>query len=86
MPLPLLPPLCLNNLSVHLREAGRGAEVLAAIEEAVSIYRDLATRIPARFGPDLLRSLNNLAEIRAAMGDHPGAERARAERDALMAE
>jgi tetratricopeptide (TPR) repeat protein len=51
----------LNNLSVRLAEVGRREEGLAAIEEAVDVYRRLAAANPAAYEPGLASSLNNLA-------------------------
>ena len=44
---------CLNNLSVRLADAGRRVEALAAIEEAVKVYRRLAEANAAAYEPDL---------------------------------
>ena len=44
-------------LSDDLSEAGNQAGALAAIREAVGTYRRLARDNPARFAPDLERSL-----------------------------
>jgi len=49
----------LNNLSNDYAAAGRGAEALDAIEEAVAIRRGLADADPARYEHDLAMSLNN---------------------------
>ena len=49
------------SLSVHLGQAGRREEALAASEEAVAAYRELAGNNMAAYGPDLARSLNNLS-------------------------
>jgi hypothetical protein len=43
----------LNNLSNHLDDVGRREEGLAAIEEAVGVYRSLADADPAEYLPDL---------------------------------
>ena len=48
-------------LASHLRDLGRREEALAAIEEAVALYRDLAAARPEAFIPDLATSLNNLS-------------------------
>ena len=63
----------LNNLSVHLSEAGDRAGALTAIREAVDIYRRLALANPARFEPDLAMSLNNLSNRLGEAGDRAGA-------------
>ncbi|MEQ8249262.1 MAG: tetratricopeptide repeat protein [Alphaproteobacteria bacterium] len=60
----------LNNLSNDLSAAGRSAEALAAIEEAVKVNRGLASENPARFAPDLASSLNNLSVHLSAAGRH----------------
>jgi tetratricopeptide (TPR) repeat protein len=49
----------LLDLSNRLGELGRGEEALAAIDEAVTIRRDLARAWPDAFLPDLAASLNN---------------------------
>ncbi|MGO1025697.1 tetratricopeptide repeat protein [Streptomyces rubiginosohelvolus] len=51
----------LNNLSVRLGEAGRRAEGLTAIEEAVGHYRALAEATPDAYLPHLATALNNLS-------------------------
>jgi hypothetical protein len=51
----------LTNLANRLSDAGDGAGALAAIREAVDIYRRRAQDNPARFAPDLAASLNHLA-------------------------
>jgi len=51
----------LNNLSAQLRELGRREEALAAIQEAVTIRRELAAARPDAFRPGLAVSLTNLA-------------------------
>ncbi len=63
----------LNNMSVHLSNAGDGAGALAAIREAVEILRRLAQDNPARFAPDLALSLNNLSNRLSDAGDGAGA-------------
>jgi Tetratricopeptide repeat len=47
----------LNNLSVRLVGLGRREEALAAIQEAVTIRRELATRWPDAYQHDLEQSL-----------------------------
>ena len=47
----------LNGHSVDLSDAGKEAEALEAIKDAVEIYRRLAADNPARFEPDLALSL-----------------------------
>ncbi|HSU04967.1 MAG TPA: tetratricopeptide repeat protein, partial [Acetobacteraceae bacterium] len=63
----------LNNLSVHLSDAGDAAGALAAIREAVETYRRLAQENAARFVPDLATSLNNLSLRLSDAGDAAGA-------------
>jgi hypothetical protein len=58
---------------------GRPAEALPVTEEAVTIRRELAAASPDRYRPDLVRSLNNLADVLAALGQHAGADAARNE-------
>ena len=53
--------LALNNLSNCLTELGRREEALAAIQEAVTIRRQLADARPDVFRPDLAMSLLNLS-------------------------
>jgi hypothetical protein len=73
----------LHNLSNHLREAGDGAGALAAIREAVEIYRRLAAANPARFEPDLALSLNNLSAGLSDAGDEQGAKAERREAEEI---
>ncbi len=58
----------LNNLSVRLAEVGRPHEALAAIEEAVTIRRNLTQTNPDTHLPDLALSLNNLSSRLSAVG------------------
>jgi tetratricopeptide (TPR) repeat protein len=51
-----------------LSDLGRREEALAAAEEAVSLYRRLASARPDAFLPDLAGSLNNLANMLSALG------------------
>ena len=69
--------MSLNNLSVRLGELGRREEALAAIQEAVTIRRELAAARPDAFRPDLASSLNNLSH---RLGE-PGAAGGGAGRD-----
>jgi tetratricopeptide (TPR) repeat protein len=59
----------LNNLSLHLADAGDGAAALAAIRDAVELDRRLAAASPARFEPELAQSLNNLSIRLAEAGE-----------------
>ncbi len=47
----------LNNLGIHLAELERREEALAAIQEAVTIRRELATRWPDAYQHELARAL-----------------------------
>ena len=58
----------LNNLSNRLADLGRREEALAAIEQAVTIRRQLAEARPDAFLPDLATSLNNLSNRLADLG------------------
>jgi len=51
----------LNNLSVRLAELGRREEALAAIEEAVTVRRELAARWPDVYQQELEQSLQVVA-------------------------
>ena len=51
----------LNNLSHRLAELHRREDALAAIEEAVTLYRQEAAARAEAFTPDLAMSLNNLS-------------------------
>ena len=50
----------LNNLGNRLSDLGRREDALAAAQEAVDLYRQLAADRPDAFLPDLAMSLNNL--------------------------
>ena len=67
----------LNNLSFRLADLGRREDALAAIQEAVTIRRELARARPDAFRPDLAGSLTNLS---SAAG-RPGLAGGRADRD-----
>jgi tetratricopeptide (TPR) repeat protein len=58
----------LNSLALRLSDLGRREEALAAIEEAVQLYRGLAGARPDAFIPDLATSLNNLAKMLSDLG------------------
>ena len=49
----------LSDLSTCLADLGRPEEALATIEEAVTIWRELARARPDAYLPDLATSLNN---------------------------
>jgi hypothetical protein len=52
----------------RLSDLGRREDALAAIEEAVTIRRQLAAARPAVFGARLASSLKDIAAILAALG------------------
>ncbi len=60
--------MSLNNLSNRLGDLGRREEALAAIQEAVTIRRELAAARPDAFRPDLAASLNNLSNRLGDLG------------------
>jgi hypothetical protein len=53
--------MSLNNLSVRLGDLGRREEALAAIEEAVTVRRELAARWPDVYQQELEQSLRVVA-------------------------
>jgi tetratricopeptide (TPR) repeat protein len=63
----------LNDLSVHLSNAGGSARALEAACQAVAIQRELMQVDPTRYSPDLAISLNNLSGALSTTGDHEGA-------------
>ncbi|HEX5289590.1 MAG TPA: tetratricopeptide repeat protein [Streptosporangiaceae bacterium] len=58
----------LNELSTRLADLGRREDALAAIEEAVEVYRRLAGEQPGRYRPGLAMALDNLSSRLAALG------------------
>ena len=58
----------LKNLSNRRADLGRREDALAAITEAVDLYRGLAADRPDAFTPDLASSLNNLSVQLAGLG------------------
>jgi tetratricopeptide (TPR) repeat protein len=72
----------LNNQSLRLGDLGRREEALAAIEEAVTIRRELAARMTV-FASPLRSSLLVLAKLLDAMGQPDDAESARVEAASL---
>ena len=60
--------MSLNNQSTALAALGRREDALAAITEAVEIYRELAAARPDAFRPDLAGSLNNQSTALAELG------------------
>ena len=67
----------LTDLSVRLGRLGRPEDALTAIEEAVTIRRELARARPDAFQPDLATSLNSLCAVLSDLGQARG----RADRD-----
>jgi tetratricopeptide (TPR) repeat protein len=63
----------LNNLSVRLSDLGQREAALAAIEEAVTIRRELTAARPDAFRPDLALSLNNLSNRLSDLGQRAAA-------------
>ena len=65
--------MSLNNLASSLSALGHREAALAAAQEAVDLYRALASSRPDAFTPDLARSLNNLASFLSALGHREAA-------------
>ena len=63
----------LNNLSISLGALGRREPALAAAEEAVQLYRELAASWPDRFRPGLAMSLITLASRLSDLGQREAA-------------
>ena len=59
----------LNNLAARRSDAGDSNGALAAIREAVEIFRRLAQEVPARFRPQLAGSLHNFSIALRDAGD-----------------
>ena len=76
----------LNNQSSRLAELGRREDALAAITEAVALYRELAAARPDAFRPDLALSLNNQSNRLADLGRREDALAAITEAVALCRE
>jgi hypothetical protein len=57
--------MSLNNQSKRLADLGRREDALTAIEEAVTIRRDLARGRPTRFASNLAGSLENQGAVSA---------------------
>jgi nucleoside phosphorylase/tetratricopeptide (TPR) repeat protein len=57
-----------NNLGNRLSALGKREEALAATQEAVETYRQLAQRNPDAFQPALAMSLNNLGAMLSELG------------------
>jgi tetratricopeptide (TPR) repeat protein len=58
----------LTNLSTRLAGLGRREDALAAIDEAVGLFRQLVVDRPEAFTPNLARSLHTLSGMQAALG------------------
>lgn len=58
----------LNNLSIRLGALGRHEDALTAIQEALTVRRELAAARPDTFLPDLATSLNNLSILLSQLG------------------
>jgi hypothetical protein len=75
--------MSLNNQSLRLAELGRREEALTAIEEAVTIRRDLAIIWPAVFADRLASSLDIQASTLSALGRPAEAQAAHDEANAI---
>jgi Flp pilus assembly protein TadD len=73
----------LTELSGRLEELGRSSEALVVLEDAVEIYRELASNRPDEFRPHLADVLGRLGAVLAALGRDVEAETARREAVAL---
>ena len=76
----------LNNLANMLSAVGRREDGLAAAEEAVALYRELARARPDAFTPHLAGSLTTLANMRSYVGRREDALAAAEEAVALRRE
>jgi len=76
----------LNNQSGRLAALGRREEALAAIEDAVTIRRELARARPAVFASRYASSLKTQAMILSALGRSAEAQGARDEAAAISTE
>src|ERR687896_682723 len=61
--------MALNNQSGRLADLGRREQALAAINEAVEVYQQLAEARPDAFLPDLARSLLVRGMVFSQMGN-----------------
>jgi hypothetical protein len=77
--------MSLNNQSACLSDLGRREEALGAIEEAVTIRRQLAARLPAVFANVCANSLEVKAHILSALGHVQQAQAARDEAEGFRA-
>lgn len=71
--------MSLSNQSNHLAGLGRREDALAAIDEAVTIRRGLASTWPVAFAQPLRRSLPARAQLLDSMSKSSEAEVARDE-------
>jgi hypothetical protein len=76
----------LNDLSSYLSDLGRQEEALAAIQEAVTTYRDLARTRPTVFASSYARSLQTQGTVLSALGRDAEAKAVRSEAARLLAE
>ena len=63
----------LNNLATFLSNLGHREAALAAAQEAVELWRQLAAARPDAFVPNLASSLNNLANRLSDLGQREAA-------------
>jgi tetratricopeptide (TPR) repeat protein len=76
----------LHNLGNRLAELDRPEDALAAAEEAVATFRELAAARPDASRPELARALNNLGMRLADVGRHEDARAAAEEAMAIRRE
>ncbi len=69
----------LSVLGIRFSALGRPADALPAVEEAITIHRQLAAADPDRHRPDLAAALTALAEVLTALDRHVDSDAARAE-------
>jgi tetratricopeptide (TPR) repeat protein len=65
--------MSLNSLGVRQSELGQREAAVASTDEAVDVYRKLATARPDAFLPDLATSLTNLGQRQSELGQHDAA-------------
>ncbi|KPF86055.1 hypothetical protein IP70_06750 [alpha proteobacterium AAP38] len=63
----------LNNLSIRLSNLGQPAKALAAVEEAVGLYRTLVKTRPNAFLPNLAAAMNTLSNHLSYLGKRDSA-------------
>ena len=73
----------LATLSNRLSDLGRIEEALGAINEALALYRSLATRKPTALNLELVMSLFNMYVFLSGMGRHEEARRVYSEAENL---